>query len=108
MRSLTLLQGLKNSSFTSTVAAPAERCGLSRTRGVLYVVATMSSIDLSACHDAAFPVLLTPKIVNLFTKISDQRERAKVNRAVARIGSSALPPCGFPVNRYSRFIIILR
>ena len=42
MRSFTLLQGLKNSSFTSTVAAPAGTMRLSLTRGVLYVVATMS------------------------------------------------------------------
>ena len=41
MRSLTLLSGLKNSSFTSTVAAPAGTMRFSLTSGVLNVVSTM-------------------------------------------------------------------
>ena len=37
-------------------------------------------------------VLLMFKIVNFFTKLSDQRERTIVDRAVARIWLAAQPP----------------
>ncbi len=37
-------------------------------------------------------VLLMSKIVNFFTKLSDQRERTTANRAVARIWLAAQPP----------------
>ncbi len=41
MRSLTLLKGLKNSSFTSTVAASAGTTLFNLTNGVSKVVSTM-------------------------------------------------------------------
>jgi hypothetical protein len=39
--------------------------------------------------------LLTPKIVNFFTKFSDQRERVVLFRAVARIGWRPCRPAFF-------------
>ena len=38
-------------------------------------------------------VLLTSRIVNFFTKCSDQRERAILGGAVASIWLAAQPPC---------------
>ena len=44
------------------------------------------------------PELLTSNIVNFFTKSSDQRERAKRFRAVARLGWRMCRPVNLAVN----------
>ena len=38
-------------------------------------------------------MLLMSRIVDFFTKLSDQRERTTVNRAGARVWLAAQPPC---------------
>ncbi len=56
--------------------------------------ASMVVIEVVGRELSYISVVLMSRIVNFFTKLSDQRERTTVNRAVARIWLAALPPCG--------------
>jgi hypothetical protein len=65
------------------------------------------------CGSPVFPgskrsALLTPKIVEFFTKISDQRERTRASRAVARIGWRPCRPAllhYFPREQYKQLAL---
>ena len=54
------------------------------------------------CH-RRYTILLLPKIVNFFTKLSDQRERAIADQAVARIWLAAQPPWGMMIHASRHF-----